>query len=384
MGFSFKGLGLLSLFTLISIGGLVWWHVNLPMGGGGGIYAKSDIEGGQRDSRAVSKLLNLIHAQNNTIVMMGALLEDSHKHIETAHTHASKANSALRDREKEKENRDVPDQNQNQDNQALLASQAQLLDKKNSLILRLNEQLSEARKSATDGEDEGDKNKKTQNYKDLEELAQRLTKENNALKLQSASLSGKKEKEIASQTGGSENLVSPLLHTKLEAACEKRFGLSLIDDWRRHAETWCDGGDSKLVCYPYEQAHKMGRKDMFCVATNFIVDFSKISGEPVANSGGPGKRGNYLSFSSGALSASCKKTSKYNQHQFMPHHSSLMGTFQDGAASDSTGSTSTESTPTYLLARDEDCDNSFHSTADFMNMFLVGHKFLMQLGCLLV
>jgi hypothetical protein len=50
-----------------------------------------------------------------------------------------------------------------------------------------------------------------------------------------------------------------------------------------------------------------------------------------------------------------------------------MGTFQDGAASDSTGSTSTESTPTYLLARDEDCDNSFHSTADFMNMFLVGN-----------
>jgi len=27
--------------------------------------------------------------------------------------------------------------------------------------------------------------------------------------------------------------------------------------------------------------------------------------------------------------------------------------------------------PTYLLARDEDCENSFHSTADFMNMFLV-------------
>jgi len=30
-----------------------------------------------------------------------------------------------------------------------------------------------------------------------------------------------------------------------------------------------------------------------------------------------------------------------------------------------------EETPTYLLARDEDCENSFHSTADFMNMYLV-------------
>lgn len=28
-------------------------------------------------------------------------------------------------------------------------------------------------------------------------------------------------------------------------------------------------------------------------------------------------------------------------------------------------------TPTYLLARDEDCENAFHSTADFMNVFLV-------------
>ena len=27
----------------------------------------------------------------------------------------------------------------------------------------------------------------------------------------------------------------------------------------------------------------------------------------------------------------------------------------------------TELTPTYLLARDEDCENSFHSTADFVS-----------------
>jgi hypothetical protein len=31
----------------------------------------------------------------------------------------------------------------------------------------------------------------------------------------------------------------------------------------------------------------------------------------------------------------------------------------------------TVNVPTYLLARDEDCENSFHSTADFMNIFLV-------------
>ena len=31
----------------------------------------------------------------------------------------------------------------------------------------------------------------------------------------------------------------------------------------------------------------------------------------------------------------------------------------------------TVSQPTYLLARDEDCENTFHSTADFMNMYFV-------------
>jgi hypothetical protein len=36
-----------------------------------------------------------------------------------------------------------------------------------------------------------------------------------------------------------------------------------------------------------------------------------------------------------------------------------------------TSSYQRESVPTYLLARDEDCENSFHSSADFMNMFLV-------------
>ena len=47
----------------------------------------------------------------------------------------------------------------------------------------------------------------------------------------------------------------------------------------------------------------------------------------------------------------------------------LAGSTEVGALS--SGSYETEPTTTYLLARDEDCENSFHSTADFMNMFLV-------------
>ena len=58
----------------------------------------------------------------------------------------------------------------------------------------------------------------------------------------------------------------------------------------------------------------------------------------------------------------------------MPHHSSQMASFLAGKSEIGglhPGSFETESTTTYLLARDEDCENSFHSTADFMNMFLV-------------
>jgi hypothetical protein len=36
-------------------------------------------------------------------------------------------------------------------------------------------------------------------------------------------------------------------------------------------------------------------------------------------------------------------------------------------------------TPTYLLARDEDCENSFHSTADFVNILSLSSLILFVL-----
>lgn len=48
-----------------------------------------------------------------------------------------------------------------------------------------------------------------------------------------------------------------------------------------------------------------------------------------------------------------------------------MSHFSAGRPAPTQGSYTVVDTPTYLLARDEDCENSFHSTADFMNMYLV-------------
>lgn len=72
--------------------------------------------------------------------------------------------------------------------------------------------------------------------------------------------------------------------TGFEEECNRRYGLELIDLWKSSKETWCSSQDdntldSHLECYPYHQEHKKkdGRgPDMFCIAKNFFIDFSKV------------------------------------------------------------------------------------------------------------
>ncbi|KAJ1438330.1 hypothetical protein B484DRAFT_477201 [Ochromonadaceae sp. CCMP2298] len=162
-----------------------------------------------------------------------------------------------------------------------------------------------------------------------------------------------------------------------EADCEARYGLELAETWGRNEQIWCqsrpgDAVQSQLKCYPYHQKHKKldGRgADLFCEASNFVVDFSKVDGQ-IVKKGKPSKGSGYLRFGEGSLLSPCERTKQYQPRLFMPHHALQMRGFRSGAALPA-GATVVE-TPTYLLARDEDCENSFHSTADFMNMFLVG------------
>lgn len=81
------------------------------------------------------------------------------------------------------------------------------------------------------------------------------------------------------------------LHTSFEIECENRYGLPLIDFWKAKKQTWCvnnqpirdiEGNEitSELICYPYHQQHKKlshDREDMFCVAKNVVIDFSKVN-----------------------------------------------------------------------------------------------------------
>lgn len=75
----------------------------------------------------------------------------------------------------------------------------------------------------------------------------------------------------------------------MENDCEDRFGLSLVSKWRENRQIWCADssrykdtrGGSELVCYRYHQHHKKREGqgvDVFCVAKNFVIDFSKVLG----------------------------------------------------------------------------------------------------------
>lgn len=165
---------------------------------------------------------------------------------------------------------------------------------------------------------------------------------------------------------------------EMQHECEKRYGLELIDLWRKSEQVWCQS-DSKvelpstIKCYPYTQEHKRrdGRgADMFCVATNIFIDFSKVSGTHVLH-GKPPHGDMYLNFQDGSIYSSCTKTDHFQPQLFMSHHSRQMRSFVSNRGEGSDGSYAIEEKATYLLARDEDCENAFHSTADFMNMFFV-------------
>jgi hypothetical protein len=75
------------------------------------------------------------------------------------------------------------------------------------------------------------------------------------------------------------------LSTKFDQDCENRYGMTLIDEWRKSEQIWCEDKipnanyRSTLKCFPYHQQHKKKDDrgpDLFCEATNFVIDFSKV------------------------------------------------------------------------------------------------------------
>ena len=159
-------------------------------------------------------------------------------------------------------------------------------------------------------------------------------------------------------------------HNSLENMCESKFGMEMVHDWASKGEDWCSGGEggASIRCYPYKQSHK-GTQDLFCEAKNLLVDFSKVKGDPQKRKIRNGD--NYHSFSQGALQSTCKKTPRYKEGLFMNHQRGMFRSLLAAQRPPNAGTYTTIDTTTYLLQRDEDCENAFHATADFMNMYLV-------------
>ncbi|GMI43178.1 hypothetical protein TrCOL_g12197 [Triparma columacea] len=155
--------------------------------------------------------------------------------------------------------------------------------------------------------------------------------------------------------------------TALQESCDKKFGRGLLDSWFSSPKVVCDGGSSKVVCY----THKHPWRDdvqSFCVGDNIEVDFGKIKGVHAVDKKPARGRGMYLNFEGGAFGGDCEKTAEWGNVRFMPHADLALRTFEAGR---SVGGGRVEGSATYLLARDEDSENAFHSTSDFINMHMV-------------
>ena len=158
-------------------------------------------------------------------------------------------------------------------------------------------------------------------------------------------------------TPSTQEVAPRVVESKAQRECETKFGQGLVESYRGSRRLWCDG-KTKMECYHHKYDHD-GRVGLFCVATDVIIDFAKVK-----------KIGKYLQFEDGATVGDCAKTNEWQQTQVMNHAKPQFRTFR-------TGSTLAfdvveEAATTYLMARDEDCENMFHSTADHMNAFLVG------------
>ena len=88
------------------------------------------------------------------------------------------------------------------------------------------------------------------------------------------------------------------------------------------------------------------------------------------------RQNNYHNFQPGSLFATCKRTSAYEQiaERFMPHHRLQMDSFHSESQAPPVSSYQVIDTPTYLLARDEDCENLFHSSSDHVSDFMLKVK----------
>ena len=157
------------------------------------------------------------------------------------------------------------------------------------------------------------------------------------------------------------------LTTKAETKCDDLFGEGLVRSYRQSKKVWCGGGSTTIECFEHVYAHN-GRIGHFCRASNLLVDFAKVGGQHSTDRKPQRGPNMYHSFAPGALQAQCSRTKHWSLQKVMPHAKLMLPKLEEVRT---LPDVERIQTPTYLLARDEDSENMFHSSADHLNAFLV-------------
>ena len=173
---------------------------------------------------------------------------------------------------------------------------------------------------------------KLKEYKEKDVIIHDLVKELYQTKYKLSQMERHENKNLASTTTSNSTLSLNVTKSNHDSMCERRFGISLIENWKKSEQVWCSNDDvhghnnmkSELKCFPYRQEHKAPESfpDMFCVATNFFVNFAGIYGgndPPPLNKNPPGLQ--YYAFGAGSMFSTCNKTDKWYSPYFMPHTS---------------------------------------------------------------
>eukprot|EP00968_Pinguiococcus_pyrenoidosus_P003067 scaffold180_cov311-Pinguiococcus_pyrenoidosus.AAC.49 len=161
----------------------------------------------------------------------------------------------------------------------------------------------------------------------------------------------------------------------LHDECDAMFGDGLFEAFAASEAELCRPNGSEdaasLRCWslqhPYQR--QRGRWSTFCEGRNLIVDFSRVH-EPRSAT----KTRKYHTFAQGSLQGACRRTAEwttFSPSRWMNHMRPQMESFQEVSRAGEAAYAEVEETTTILMARDEDCENTFHSAADHINLYIV-------------
>ena len=176
-------------------------------------------------------------------------------------------------------------------------------------------------------------------------------------------------------------------HDPINVECENRYGLPLALSWQKNRKRICESEEKNangealayIDCYLHHHVHKKQNgkgPDPVCIAKNIFIDYSKVGGGDYARKVlSKNERDRlYHTFQDGSIFSSCKKTPEWQEvsKSFQNHFRLQIRSFQEQREfSFNSKNIQKEKTPVYLLSRDEDCENMFHSMADHVNIYLV-------------